>query len=743
MNPLVSVVRANFNGERHLVAALRSVLAQSFTALELLLIDDASTDGSVALARTVAAGDPRLLVHRMAANRGPGAARNLGLALARGRWVAIVDADDLLHPDRLRRLIARAEADQADLIADDQMLFHDDGRQAPQRLLHGRLAAGASWIGPVQYALANRLFTRAPMLGYLKPLIRTAFLRAQAIDYSERMPIAEDFDFVLRLLARGAQFRLLPEILYFYRRHAASVSHRLTPSALQEMLRADASFRDWAGTALTPSLRVALDKRLASIHVAGAAETAIAEAKAGRPLGVLRALAAQPAAGAIVARLLTPARLVRRLRRAPPPMPVARAPQVCVLTRQRLVAGSSGSSAYLLSLCAALREAGFALRLVCPSPAVLGRRPVLRVVGDGSLFDSVAIRGTVRVGGVFLARDPMVYLRAALGIADRLARRVGSTALSTLARPAPYAVGLPWTAADALFVAEATRGAGDVVLADYGFLTPGIPYALRPGGRSAVLMHDLFSSRPAEFARLGAQDSTVALAPRAEAELLAGADLVIAIQAEEAEAARRMLPAGHAVVVAPMAARPVAAAQPGEGAGLLFVGSGAAANLDAMRWFLAAVWPLIHTARPATRLVVAGEVCTALTYPAPPPGVVLLGRVADLAPLYRGADVVIAPLRAGSGLKIKLVEALAHGKAVVATGTALQGVAELLADAVRCADTAEDFAADVLDLLAAPAARGALAARALRAAGAHFSTATAYAAVIDALRTPAPQEAAA
>jgi succinoglycan biosynthesis protein ExoO len=732
MIPIVSVIMANFNGERHLVDALRSVLAQSLTELEVLFIDDASTDRSVAIARAVATTDSRLRVLTLPSNAGPGAARNHALGIARGAWVSIVDSDDYIHPERLKRLVRIAEDDGADIIADDMMIFGDDRREPPTRLLSGPLAAAPSWITSEHYVRANRMFSRDTPLGYLKPLIRTNVLAECGIRYDESLRIAEDYDLVLRLLTRCARFRLVPELLYFYRRHAQSISHRLSPVTLQAMIDADARFRIWAGHKAILALRPALDARVASIHVAAATEAAIASLKAHRPFDALGSLARQPGAVPIVARLAAPRRLLNKLRNRKERTPAADPrPTICVLSRQRLTTGSSGSSAYLLSLCATLRENGFALHLVCPSPAMLGRVPVLRIAGEGDVFDTVSIRGTRRIGGFVFARDPSVYLRAALGVTDRLARRAGITALSTLARPAPYAVGLPWTAEDFLFVAAETCGRADIVLADYGFLTPGIPYALRPGAASAVVMHDLFSSRPAAFAELGAVDGAAALGEAAEATLLAGAALVIAIQHDEAAAARRMLPAGRSVLVAPMAVETVPAAQAGEGGGLLFVGSSAAANVDGLRWFLAEIWPRILERRPDTRLMVAGSVCTAI---APAAGVMLNGRVPDLAPLYRRADVVISPLRVGSGLKVKLIEALANGKPVVATSVTAQGVAHLLDGAVALADTPDAFADEVLRLLGQPLLRAARAEAALGVARTSFSTSAAYGGVLDHLK---------
>ena len=115
--PVVSVVMANFRGAAHLEPAMASVLAQTERRLELILADDASDDDSVAIARRIAEADERVRVIACARNQGPAATRNLALDAARGDWIAVVDSDDLIHPERLARLIAAAEAAGADLVA--------------------------------------------------------------------------------------------------------------------------------------------------------------------------------------------------------------------------------------------------------------------------------------------------------------------------------------------------------------------------------------------------------------------------------------------------------------------------------------------------------------------------------------------------------------------------------------------------------------------------------------------------
>ena len=112
-NPEVSVVTIFLNGEAYLREAIDSVLAQDFANLELIMVDDGSTDASTEIARGYAASFPDRCVfveHPDHANRGMSASRNAGIAVARGRYVAFIDADDVWTPEKVREQIAIFEA---------------------------------------------------------------------------------------------------------------------------------------------------------------------------------------------------------------------------------------------------------------------------------------------------------------------------------------------------------------------------------------------------------------------------------------------------------------------------------------------------------------------------------------------------------------------------------------------------------------------------------------------------------
>ena len=103
--PLVSVIIPAFNAQATILATVESALAQTYTPLEVLVVDDGSNDQTLATVRARAATAPQLRWLQQA-NAGVGAARNAGIEAARGEFVALLDADDLWHPDKLARQMA-------------------------------------------------------------------------------------------------------------------------------------------------------------------------------------------------------------------------------------------------------------------------------------------------------------------------------------------------------------------------------------------------------------------------------------------------------------------------------------------------------------------------------------------------------------------------------------------------------------------------------------------------------------
>jgi succinoglycan biosynthesis protein ExoO len=299
---------ANFNGARFIADAVRSVQAQSLTCWELIVVDDASSDASVPICLELAQNDSRIIVLIQEANGGPAAARNRALDIARGDWIAILDSDDVMAPRRLERLVARADGDAAEIVADNQMLCSHD--LTPEQPFMRGLAARQAPVGLVPFIQSGCLYSGRPDLGFLKPLIRTSLIRETGARYDERLRISEDFHFLLRLLRGGAAIAIEPEPLYFYRKHAASISHRQSPQTLAAMIAADQALR--ADGSLPAPARRALDSRIRGLRTWLVHERVITAFKAGDVLGALVAALPRPHAWPLLSRPIR-ARLARWL----------------------------------------------------------------------------------------------------------------------------------------------------------------------------------------------------------------------------------------------------------------------------------------------------------------------------------------------------------------------------------------------------------------------------------------------
>jgi glycosyltransferase involved in cell wall biosynthesis len=216
-----------------------------------------------------------------------------------------------------------------------------------------------------------------------------------------------------------------------------------------------------------------------------------------------------------------------------------------------------------------------------------------------------------------------------------------------------------------------------------------------------LLVHDVMALR-AESMRAAKVpfDFDLSMAER-ETNAFSEADLCVAIKPEEADYIRSVA-AGTRVVVAPhpvtVRRRPAA---PTVEPRAVFVGSNNFPNRDALAWLLAEVWPIVVHRLPKASLQVVGAVGS--TYDGPwPKGASPVGVVQDLDATYDQAALALVPLRTGSGLKVKLAEALAAGLRVVATPVGAEGVRGAPSDILTIANTAQAFADAVCAALSKP-----------------------------------------
>ena len=237
----------------------------------------------------------------------------------------------------------------------------------------------------------------------------------------------------------------------------------------------------------------------------------------------------------------------------------------------------------------------------------------------------------------------------------------------------------------------------DVAICNYVFMSRFLPF-LRPQVRKVIDTHDVFSTKSDKVVRFGIADD-LAVSGAEEGALLSRADLILAIQPDEREELQAMVPDKEVVTAGVDFDRPASVAPVPSEPVVLLVASDNALNVAGGRDLLSLGWPLIRQRCPGARLLVAGKVCQALEGPGD--GVELLGPVDDLDALYARARVVVNPAVAGTGLKIKTLEALAHLRPAVVWPSGIDGLPPPLSRFCEIASNWYEFAEKVAARLAA------------------------------------------
>ena len=223
MDITVSVIIPAYNTEQYIHKAISSVLSQTLTNTEVIVVDDCSTDNTAGVIRSFA--DPRIKLLSNQQNLGVGATRNRAIESATGKWVAVLDSDDWYAPKRLERLVRVAEEKNADFIADNLYLIQD-GDSEPWGTLIGQSGENLSTITKItaDTFVGSHIEGKGKLrLGFIKPVLRRDFLVRHKIKYDETLTVNEDFWLDMQCFLHGATFYLVPEPYYFYRGRSASL----------------------------------------------------------------------------------------------------------------------------------------------------------------------------------------------------------------------------------------------------------------------------------------------------------------------------------------------------------------------------------------------------------------------------------------------------------------------------------------------------------------------------------------
>jgi len=211
VTPRVTVLIATHNDEAFVGATIESVLAQTFTDFELVIVDDASTDRS----RDVAASyrDPRIRRLANPMNRGAGATRNAGLAAIASEYVAELDGNDIALPQRLAQQLAYLEAHPEVAVVGGQSMLIDVAGRRIGAFTRPTTDLGIAWCGLFQSPVIHSTI-----------MYRRAIVWDELGGYEERYHFGEDFDLWCRL-ARSHTIHNLSQTLVAYRSDPGSLTH--------------------------------------------------------------------------------------------------------------------------------------------------------------------------------------------------------------------------------------------------------------------------------------------------------------------------------------------------------------------------------------------------------------------------------------------------------------------------------------------------------------------------------------
>lgn len=204
--PLVSIIVPVYNAEKYLNRCIDSILSQTMTDFELLLIDDGSKDNSGRICDEYAEKDARVRVFHKP-NGGVSSARNLGLDNAKGKWITFVDADDRCSCDYLEHLLSKVD-DDTDLIISYAVICDSTGEKAE--------------VYPEYRVNANnfeRLFVDSDMHWHTSPwskLYRASIIYENSLRFNEMMHIGEDADFLFSFMLITDKIYVSSDTDYYY-----------------------------------------------------------------------------------------------------------------------------------------------------------------------------------------------------------------------------------------------------------------------------------------------------------------------------------------------------------------------------------------------------------------------------------------------------------------------------------------------------------------------------------------------
>jgi len=216
MQPIrASVIIPTYNSAHFIQKCLDSVLTQTEKNIEIIIVDDGSTDTTCSIIQTYT--DPRIHLLVQKTNTGPGTVRNIAITYARGIWLVFLDSDDWIEKERVALLCDYAEFYSIDVLFDDCFLLYSNGVRATKRLFK---TLGLPTTNTTMDVATHLRFTPS-----IHPIMRADFLRTHAITFLENVHRGEDLYMWILCYVYDAKMCTYLTPLYTYRIHDKSLTH--------------------------------------------------------------------------------------------------------------------------------------------------------------------------------------------------------------------------------------------------------------------------------------------------------------------------------------------------------------------------------------------------------------------------------------------------------------------------------------------------------------------------------------
>ncbi|PRX46306.1 glycosyltransferase family 2 protein [Salegentibacter salegens] len=208
IQPLISIILPVYNGERYLNVAIESCLSQSYTNLELIIVNDASNDLSLEISKSYANRDSRIRIIDNKENKKLPICLNIGHNEAKGDFITWTSDDNIFHPDALAIMFKKLQKESADLVYCDYLIINKDSE-----------VIGQSRLKPLEFLLFYGV------VGACFLYKKEVYLRNRG--YRENLFLVEDYDFWLRALKHSDFVRIDIPAFYYYRYHPLSLTERM------------------------------------------------------------------------------------------------------------------------------------------------------------------------------------------------------------------------------------------------------------------------------------------------------------------------------------------------------------------------------------------------------------------------------------------------------------------------------------------------------------------------------------